>query len=260
MPKAFPEPGKGFPKSLEPLRSAVKGGIVADDVNVLSGASPVALDVNAYKQVVRSGATAGNEVVQLPSATEVGQKVLVLFSVEGNASDVVRINDDGTSSLQRTGIQGSVGLETVNKVIPATQYAAGTSVFAVSPVAGRIRRVRSVVDVVTAGAGAITLELATVEVTGSDVVIADSAAVGDLDDSGVIADSASNVVDQGEAIEVVGDGTPTAGEVQIQIEIETAAVAEAITNVDLDTPGEFALFEYQGGNLWNLLYTNGVVS
>jgi len=34
----------------------------------------------------------------------------------------------------------------------------------------------------------------------------------------------------------------------------------AVTNVDLDTPGEFVLLEYQGGDTWNILYTDGATS
>lgn len=34
----------------------------------------------------------------------------------------------------------------------------------------------------------------------------------------------------------------------------------AITNLDLDTPGEFGLFEYDGDGTWNLLYTTGATS
>ena len=144
MGRAFPDRGKGFPHALGGLRDAVKGGIVADSLPITSGADPVAIDPSVYKHLVTSGGTQGNEVVQVPSAAEVGQRVLIEFAVEGDASDVVRINDDGSSSIQS---QGAVG------------------------------------------------------------------------------------------------ETPS-----------------AVTNIDLDTPGEFALLEYQGGDVWNLLYTSGAVS
>ncbi len=146
MSKVFDDnkPGKGLPRSLENLKIALRGGIVADDVVIETGGSPVLVDVSAYESTVRTGGTAGNEVLQIPVGTKVGQRHLVTFSAEGNASDVVRINDDGSSSLRSGG--------------------------------------------------------------------------------------------------VVGD-TPS-----------------AITNVDLDTPGEFALFEYEGGDTWNLLYTDGAIS
>ena len=34
----------------------------------------------------------------------------------------------------------------------------------------------------------------------------------------------------------------------------------AITNLDLDTVGEYGLFEYDGNGNWNLLYTTGATS
>ncbi len=144
MAKAFPEAGKGFPKSLEDLRAAVSGGAVADSVPRTSGASSILLDSTVYKHLITTGATAGNEIVQVPVPAAVGQRILIDFTAEGNAADVVRVNGDGTATMQS---QGTVG------------------------------------------------------------------------------------------------ETPV-----------------AVTNIDLDTPGEFALLEYQGGNKWNLLYTDGVTS
>ncbi len=147
MPKAFDDlnkPGKGLPKSLENLKNALAGGSVGDSVAQTSGAAPVSLDLVAYETKITSGATAGNEVVNVAAAgSHVGQRKLVTFETEGGASDVVRINGSG-QTLQS---QGAVG--------------------------------------------------------------------------------------------------------------ETPA---AVTNIDLDTPGEFALLEYQGGDTWNLLYTDGVTS
>ncbi len=136
--------GKGLPRSLENLRAALVGGVVADSLPVLSGAAPVVSDASVYESLVTSGGTAGLEIVQLPAGAKAGQRHLVTFVVEGNAADVVRVNDDGVSSIQSGGI--------------------------------------------------------------------------------------------------VGD-TPA-----------------AITNVDLDTPGEYALFESEGGDVWNLLYTDGATS
>ncbi len=147
MPRAFDDlntPGKGLPHSLANLRDALSGGIVGDSVAVSSGAVAVELDVSVYESAIDSGATAGNEVVEIPVGAFVGQRHLVTFGTEGDASDVVRINAEASQSLQSGGI--------------------------------------------------------------------------------------------------VGD-TPA-----------------AVTNIDLDTPGEFALLEYQGGDVWNLLYTDGVTS
>jgi hypothetical protein len=99
----------------------------------------------------------------------------------------------------------------------------GTSFWVVAPVTGDIARVRSIVTTVLAGAGepaALALELATVLVVGSEVVVAAEAAVGDTDDSGAITPHASTAVTAGDAIEITTDSTPTSGEVSIEIEIK----------------------------------------
>lgn len=106
MPKAFPEPGKGFPKSLSELRDAVKGGIVADSVRQTSGASPVVVDGTVYETLVRSGGTAGNENVELGVPLSVGQRKLVTFEVEGNAADVVIVVPGAGATLQTQGVAG----------------------------------------------------------------------------------------------------------------------------------------------------------
>jgi len=112
--------------------------------------------------------------------------------------------------------------------IPATEYAAGTSVWAISPCNGRIRRMRSVVMAATTGAGALAIELATVPVTGLAVVIATSSSAGDIDDSGEVADHATQVVAEGQAMEITGDGTPSWGAVRVMIEIEPSEVSGAL--------------------------------
>lgn len=97
----------------------------------------------------------------------------------------------------------------------------GTSQWLVSPVGGRIKRVRTVTTTVVDADTVVGIELANVDVTGSNVTLtASGAAIGDVDDSGEIADSASNVVEAGQAIEVTSDGAGTAGVVNLQVEVE----------------------------------------
>ncbi len=115
MPRAFPEPGKGFPKALAALREVIKGGIVADDVVVLSGAAPVLIDPSAYKHRVTSGGTAGTEVVQVPSGKEIGQRVLIVFEAEGNVADVVQVAEGGAVQFVEDGYVG--GLSTARATI-----------------------------------------------------------------------------------------------------------------------------------------------
>lgn len=147
MARAFDpinRPGKGLPKSLSALQSAVKGGLVADDLHRISGAVAIVVDPDVYHSRVTSGGTQGNEVVQVPSASVVGARHLVTFEAEADASDVIRVNGGAGVTLQTGGAEGE---------------------------------------------------------------------------------------------------TPG-----------------AVTNVDLDTPGEFVLLEYQGNDTWNILYTDGATS
>lgn len=98
----------------------------------------------------------------------------------------------------------------------------GVSRWIVSPVAGNIARVRSIVTTVLTGPaepGALALELATVLVVGSAVVIAAEAAVGVTDDSGAIAPGGTTLVAAGDAIEITCDSVPTSGAVTAVIEI-----------------------------------------
>ncbi len=89
------------------------------------------------------------------------------------------------------------------------------------PIGGRVKRCRTVVDT-TIGTGALglTFEIGGVAITAMAVAIADSAAEGDLDDSGEQANDATNDVAAGGAVEIVGDGGSDAGNVNGIIEIE----------------------------------------
>jgi hypothetical protein len=98
----------------------------------------------------------------------------------------------------------------------------GTSFWVIAPVAGNIARVRSIVTTVLAGAAepaALALELATVLVVGSAVVVAAEAAVGVVDDSGAITPGGTTLVAAGDPIEITTDSVPTSGAVSLLIEI-----------------------------------------
>lgn len=101
----------------------------------------------------------------------------------------------------------------------------GTSFWVIAPVTGEITRVKSIVTTVLAGAAepaALALELATVKVVGSDVVVAAESAVGTVDDSGAIAVHATTAVTAGDPIEITTDSVPTSGAVSVEIEITPA--------------------------------------
>ena len=88
------------------LRQFLKRGVVAVVGFLTSGASPVsAASVTTefgapYQIDVKSGGSAGNEVVNLPLVGDfIGQRLLVTFLAEGNAADVVRINAAATGQI-----------------------------------------------------------------------------------------------------------------------------------------------------------------
>ncbi len=103
--------------------------------------------------------------------------------------------------------------------IDATKYAAGTSIYGVSPVAGAIIGAQTVVEVETTGAGALGVELGGTAVDGLSVVIATGATVGTLDSDTATAGDASTAIAANGAFEITGDGTPSAGAVNGQLQI-----------------------------------------
>jgi len=118
MARAFDtsRPGKGFVKALALLRTAIRGGLVADDVNVQSGASTVVLDPTPYESRVRSSGAATQQVLQIPAGTKVGQRHLVTFVTEVAGGDSLRINAGAGVSLQQAGIQGDAAAAAVTNV------------------------------------------------------------------------------------------------------------------------------------------------
>ena len=118
MARAFDtsRPGKGFVKALAFLRAAIRGGIVADDVRVQSGASPVVLDPSVYESQVRSSGAATQQVLQIPAGTKIGQRHLVTFTTETAGGDSLRINGGAGVSLQQQGITGDTAAAAVTNV------------------------------------------------------------------------------------------------------------------------------------------------
>jgi hypothetical protein len=122
-------------------------------------------------------------------------------------------------------VQKGASPNTVVLTLPLFDVSTGTSDYLVSPIAGEISRVRTVVTTaltIAAEPALVTLELATVLVVGSNTVIAAEAAVGDTDDSGAITPGASTTVAAGDAIEVTNDGVPTSGVATVIVEITPA--------------------------------------
>ena len=107
-----------------------------------------------------------------------------------------------------------VDVEEVQFEYDQTRYIGGTSIFTVSPIAGRITGVNTAVTTLTNGVGAVTVEIGGTAVAGLSVAVASAAAVGVLDsDTPAENDGATTAIAKYGAIEVISDGTPTAGSI-----------------------------------------------
>lgn len=114
--------------------------------------------------------------------------------------------------------------------IEATELAAGTSEFLVTPYAGLVDRATTVVQEAVGTGGAITLEIGGTAVTGLSVVVANSAAAGDVDTdtptdtSGL--DTTRRLAARG-ALEVVVDAAfATTGALNGVVELNTQGVIQ----------------------------------
>lgn len=182
------------------------------------------------------------------------------------AGDVIEITHDDTPSAGAIDviveIDPNMGRApiVVDTLIPATQFAAGTSVYVVAPATGFVDRVRSIVDVLIAGGDEeIALELSTTLVVGSETTIADASAIGTADetDAGAIGEVATAAVTLNDAVEITNDGNATGGEATVWVEFLPTT---NILGVALADPGDFVLFECKGAGLWEIVQTNGIVS
>lgn len=200
---------------VDELRAAVGLGAVpwaatpqGDKDDALTMPSPIA-DASAV--------SAGNAETEGVALADIDAQLDILSD---NIALLVGLIDEALQARRNRVI---VGFE-----IPATEYAAGTSCWAISPCHGRIRRARTVATAATTGVGTVTVELATVAVSGLSVTIADSSAAGTIDDSGEVADHATQIVAEGQAIEIVSDGTPSGGAVRGHLEIEPLEISGSL--------------------------------
>lgn len=144
------------------------------------------------------------------------------------------------------------GVVYVSGVITEAKIDAGTSEFVVSPVAGAIRKLTTVVQGTVTTGGTITPKIATVAVDGLAVVIADGAAAGEIDSDVATLGHASAVVAVGTAIELAGDAAFNASaDIHYILEIDTSAegnlsgtfvagVTSAATGTTGDTRGTYS--------------------
>lgn len=106
-------------------------------------------------------------------------------------------------------------------LLDATKYAAGTSVWAEpSTIAGKVKKVVSLTQDETTGAGALTAKIATVAVDGVAVVVATGSTVGQVNSSTATAGHASTALAAGVSVEIASDGTPSAGSLSGYVLVE----------------------------------------
>jgi hypothetical protein len=116
--------------------------------------------------------------------------------------------------------------------IDATRLNAGTSVYLVTPEAGFIERMTTVCTTAITTGGTLTVENATVAVTGLAVVVA-AASVGDMDTdqpaAAVLAgNDATGQFAQRGAIEIVGDAAfDSAGALNVEVELNSQGIFQA---------------------------------
>lgn len=142
-----------------------------------------------------------------------------------NAGHVLRVIQDGVALPQKELIQGE---------IDQTRLMAGTSVYAMNAHAGNVERMTTVMTTaVNTTGGSLTVEIATVAVTGLTVVVA-TGSVGDVDTdqpaAAVLAmssDTTGMVAARG-GIEIVGDSAfDSTGALNYLLELNTQGVFQA---------------------------------
>lgn len=216
------------------LRLKQYHGLIMSGANVISatvGARIVGVqqnkpNINQAVEIQSGGITKVELGGTVTAGADVAMDATGRFIVAAGAAAIVGqcIVGGDVSEIGCVILLGSVAADPRSHfiLVQDVDISGGTSRWIVSPVAGNIARVRTIVTTVLAAggeAGLVTLELATVLVVGSNVVIAALAAVGDTDDSGAIGAGGTTLVAAGDAIEVVNDGTPTSGVVTVVIEI-----------------------------------------
>jgi len=138
-------------------------------------------------------------------------------------SGIFLVNAAALGAVDVSDLQ-SVGMKTAIRIpfaISETDLLAGTSQYVVSPVAGNVVRVVTVVQKAVTTGGAITAEIGGVAIDGLSVSVADGSAAGEVDSDAPSSEThATTVVAALGAIEIVPAGSfATAGAVSGYVEI-----------------------------------------
>lgn len=107
--------------------------------------------------------------------------------------------------------------------IPASELAAGTSIEVISPVAGQIVMMKTIVQTAIVTGGAITAKVDTTDISGLSITVADSATKGTVQTDSIANTVASGAVVAGDRIQIVpasdfNGGGAISGYLKIQID------------------------------------------
>ena len=220
-----------FARNIQAKQTAASGNTVASTVTIngydeylnamtetitlpLSSTSVTVQGLKAFRYVrsfvIYSASDISGETLEVGTGNVLGLPVFIT-----SQSEILAEYENNTRLAQNN------KLIDLPFLIDSTKYAAGTSVYTPAcPVAGAIKKAVTTTQVQTDGAGAVTLELATVAVNGVSVIVPSVSTVGSVVSSSATADHATTAIAAGVPVEIVGDGTPTAGEVVGYVQVE----------------------------------------
>lgn len=145
-----------------------------------------------------------------------------MSDISVNSEAIAALVDGGISPYPNGDLLKKLLAQMAKIVVPfsfdAVEYAAGASKYVVSPVAADVAKLVVVVDAATTGIGTHTVEIDGTPVTAMSIAVADSTAAGTVASDTVDAGATTRVA-AGAAVEIITDGTPTAGAVSGYIEL-----------------------------------------
>lgn len=107
--------------------------------------------------------------------------------------------------------------------IPATELAAGTSIEVISPVAGQVVMMKTIVQTAIVTGGAVTVKVGTTDISGLSITVANSATKGTVQTDSIANTVASGAVTEGARLQIVpgagfNGGGAVSGYLKIQID------------------------------------------
>ena len=107
--------------------------------------------------------------------------------------------------------------------IPATELAAGTTIEVISPVAGQVVMMKTIIQTAIVTGGDITAKVGTTDIAGLSITVANSATKGTVQSDSIAATVATGAVAEGDRLQIVpssgfNGGGAVSGYLKIQID------------------------------------------